>query len=327
MPKISAKMKRIVAEIERADSTRNLFYSRPRIIHRRPSEDTLKRALEQAGVNFDEIKKTNKALGLKRHRDWEKERTPRDAKSNAQALKSLRRIIAERRKAAKRPSVNPLLQTTSVIIDTPFMIKGHPTLGGSHFEAFNSTAFYTTGYTGEINTEDHTAFDSLYFYFIWTNDTGQDAAVSAETPLVVQGHGDVDANSNYTPFDTAEAILVWSAELLIWEAWNKPANLLPPQADQGIEVANISVVAQFPFRNEDRKVVDVFRAYLLAHPGVFVVPRNASVVFQVGLAVASFLQTGGWVRSQFSPPVGFLMCPYVALQVASATFPLRAARR
>jgi hypothetical protein len=81
MPKINAKMKRIIAAIERADSARSLFYGRPRIIHRRPSEDTLRRALEQAGVDFDEIKKANKALSLKQHRDWEKERPPRDVKS------------------------------------------------------------------------------------------------------------------------------------------------------------------------------------------------------------------------------------------------------
>jgi hypothetical protein len=66
MPKIDAKMKRIIAEIERrrADPAYRLFHSRPRIIHRRPSADTVRRVLEQAGVDFDEVKKANKALGL-----------------------------------------------------------------------------------------------------------------------------------------------------------------------------------------------------------------------------------------------------------------------
>jgi hypothetical protein len=84
MPKINAKMKRIIAEIERADSAHSLFYSQPRIIRKRPSEDTLRRTLEQAGVNLDKIKKTNKALGLR-------------SKSNARALKSLRHFIADHR--------------------------------------------------------------------------------------------------------------------------------------------------------------------------------------------------------------------------------------
>ena len=139
MPKITAKMKRIITDIERAEPAHSLFYSEPRIFHRRPSEVSLRHTLGQAGANV--AKKANKALSLKRPGDWGKGGTSRDAKSNAQALKSLRRFIATRRKGAKSPGVSPLLEGDSVMIDTPFMIKGHPKLDGSNFEAFNSTAF------------------------------------------------------------------------------------------------------------------------------------------------------------------------------------------
>src|SRR5262249_38007965 len=138
----------------------------------------------------------------------------------------------------------------------------------------------------------------------------------AETLLVVKGRGDCLASPglfNVVCWSAAD----WLAEFLIWETWNKPPTLLPKQGDQEALVLDIYVDATGPvFGDFGQKIVDVFRAYSLAHSNFFVVPRNASVVFQVGLEVDSGLDGGGWCTSSFLYDMGFLMCPYVALQVA-----------
>jgi len=314
MPKITAKMKRSISEIERAEPAHSLFYSEPRIIHKRPSEDSLGRTLGQAGPNV--AKKANKALSLKRPGDWGKGRTSRDAKSNTQALKSLRRFIATRRKGAKSPGVSPLLEGDTVMIDTPFMIKGHPRLDGSNFEAFNSTAFFSGGYQGAIPPDDF-ARDSVWFYFQWTNDTDSQFIVTAETILVVQGHGDCEASSDI-PFHDAAATLAWSAQLGVWETWFRPPLGLPLSDGQGVRIATISASVMFPYGLSDGHSFDVFRGYLLSNSVPFDVPSNSTVVFQVGLNMNNYLKGGGdgcSVTSQLSPPVGFLMCPYVLLQL------------
>jgi hypothetical protein len=74
----------------------------------------------------------------------------------------------------------------------------------------------------------------------------------------------------------------------------------------------------FPFGIDDSQSVDVFRGYLLSNSLPFDVPSNSTVVFQVGLRMINNLTGGGdgcSVTSQLSPPVGFLMCPYVSLQL------------
>src|SRR4029078_1681211 len=67
----------------------------------------------------------------------------------------------------------------------------------------------------------------------------------------------------------------------------------------------------------DRKVVDVFRAYPLAHRHFFGVPPNGTVLFQVALSVVSILSGDGWCNSRFSADWNgsFIMCPFVELQV------------
>jgi hypothetical protein len=202
------------------------------------------------------------------------------------------------------------------MIDTPFMIKGHPRLDGSKFVAFNSTAFFSQGYRGGIPPDDF-ATNSVSFYFQWTNDTDSQAMVNAETILVVQGHGDCEVNS-FDPFHRAAGSLQWSAQLVIWETWFRPPLGLPLQDGQGVRIATLSAAVTFPYGIDDGQSVDVFRGYLLANPLPVAVPSNSSVVFQVRLTMFNQLTGGGdgcSVTSQFSPPVGFLMCPYVSLQV------------
>jgi hypothetical protein len=93
---------------------------------------------------------------------------------------------------------------------------------------------------------------------------------------------------------------------VIWEG-----NYLFGNYDEAL-IANLSAQAtSFPFND------DVFRAYSLSPSDFYTyVGQNETLTFHVTLRVLSLLDGGGTVTSNFSSHVGFLMCPYVALQVA-----------
>jgi len=190
----AAEMKRIKAALKR----RALIAGPMMGLRRRPrqllpgslDQDALKRL--QAVLDLDKIKKINKSR-LKKLRGLLDKRPHRD-KSDATVLKSLRRAIQERRRAARRVSVgaSPPGQITRVYLDTPFMIQANKPewLLDSQIESFNSTAQAQIQYIDTIPTDDNSALDSVRFLFAWHNDTGPDAEVQNCTSLLaVKGQG------------------------------------------------------------------------------------------------------------------------------------------
>ena len=137
MGKINAsEMKRIIAAMKRrdplTDATGSLFQRPHRRMHRGPDEGSIRRSLEESGLDFDEIKKINKTLRrgqMERLRAREKQ-PARDEPSIATAKEVLHRWVEEQRRGAERfPPLNPPKFPARVYLDTPFLIWANPPSG------------------------------------------------------------------------------------------------------------------------------------------------------------------------------------------------------
>lgn len=214
---------------------------------------------------------------------------------------------------------------TRVYLDTPFLIQANKPdiLHGSNIEVFNSTASVLVDYQDEIPDPNHTD-DWVNFSFVWNNDTGQDAEINTEALLVVKGEADCFAHAGHIPvIDEAGSSLIWIAQLQILEMWNQPPTSPIPEADQTVLILDGPFALDMStglFDSGDHQVIDVFQAYPLAHRTFLTVPRNGSLVFQVSLNIGSTLFGGGWCTSNLSPtaPGGFVLCPFVELQVSTS---------
>jgi hypothetical protein len=335
MGKVSApEMKRIITAIKRrdplTDASWSLFHRPHRRIHTGPDEAAIRRSLEEAGLDFDEIKQINNTLRRKqmeRLRARER-RSVGNKQSIAEAKKLLRRWVEERRRSAKQlPPFRPPALPTTVFLNTPFLIWANPPSGliDSKAEARNSTAQFGVDYFDEIPTEDHNAFTWVIFYFLWENDSDSTkVVVSTQTNLFVKGHGDCYARAGYIPvWDVAYCDFDWDASfrIMFWEGGS--GTDVPYQASQRVHIANLGALdaAQpywpiFPFFKGDRNLIDVSQQYPLAYSNL-IVPPGQLILFAVSLHVRSELDGGGWCNSLFWGDYGFVACPFVELQIAA----------
>lgn len=336
----ASEMNRIKAALKErgplADSMMGLLRRRQPITpSRRLDEKSLRESLKQAGLDFDEIKKINHTLSLgQRNRLQAMEKRPaRDEKAVAVALKALRQGLEQRRRRAEQsPTAG---QPTRVYLDTPFMIQADKPnrLLGSNIEVFNSTASLLVDYHDEIPTDNNGTNDFLTFSFVWLNDSTQDAEVNTEALLVLQGEADCFAHPGLIPLvDQAISGTEWSAVLQILEMWNHPPTSPIPEQEQWVAPIlweRCSYISKFPVNifsgpRGDRQITDVpVQAYPLVRRSFLTVPRNGSLVFQVILDIASSLSGGGWCTSKFAGTLsngqtGFVLCPYVELQVSTS---------
>jgi hypothetical protein len=279
-------------------------------------------------LGLDEIKQISKTLKrkqMKRLRAREK-RPVGNKQSIVEAKKQLRRWVEKQRRSAKQLRPFHLPATTTVVLDTPFLVWANPSGGviDSKAEASNSTAQFGVNYTEDIPTGDHTAFAWLAFFFLWQNDIDSAKAVSTQTNLFVKGQGDCFALSDlYVPFSTALSEFSWDASfrIMFWE--HGSGTDVPFQASQRAHITDLRSAAEnIPFFRSSRHMTNVSQQVPLSYTNL-IVPPGQLIVFAVSLHVSSTLDDGGspdgtsWCDSDFWGDLGFLACPFVELQVTA----------
>jgi hypothetical protein len=242
--------------------------------------------------------------------------------------KRFRHGIDGRRKALERLATIAQPYTPIFItLDTPFLIWANRFLPNSneplatdilvdsHIEPFNNSCKILLNYA----TDDaFAATDRLNFYFIWRNETGGDAVVNVASYLTLNGSCKVHAKSSFWHGLAAPNFSKVSvdAELSVFEWWNEPPT--EPLSEPG-QLQNVTPSLEADggeFRDDGRSTLVSANCQLTYD--IFRIPSNDVAVFEVGLSL-TWTVVGGDVNVDFSFEDNLVQCPYLQLEVLTAT--------
>jgi hypothetical protein len=316
MTEISAsEKKRIIAAIKRRKPS-DVLRMRPSI--QRPPLPARDRQfvqgftqlMEKAGVDVDKI---NETLKRKQQEQPRPAQPPSriDKKALAAAKRAFRHGIEERRRSAKRLAALDA-QPASIFLDAPIFIDD---VFESNIEPWNSTINFPL-----FLNQDNNADTPINFHFVWRNDSPHDVLVSAASLLIAKGFADCVAFAN---FGLADANLTCWVNMNIFELWNDPPTSPLVENTQSVGLVGVYASARSFFIEgadlEEIPPVEFFQHIYLLHNNFFTVPAFQAVEFQVGVDiftdVYTFLDASASVGFYVISNGGFLMCPYVELQV------------
>jgi hypothetical protein len=200
-------------------------------------------------------------------------------------------------------------------VDTPFMIW--PTndleLEDSRIQPWNNTAKVRAQWrdSGTERTEN------LRFVFVWQNPNDRWTVVNVESNLAVNGACDAFAEGGWLG-GSINSLFV-QASLNVWEWWNQPPTLLPPQATQvrgflALAVSGGGLLSNLGGGNIHSKsangIFDVRRT-------LFSLPPNGVAVFEVTLEFFYENTGGGMIQVNFASGSFGVMCPAVVIAILS----------
>ena len=214
-------------------------------------------------------------------------------------------------------------------IETPFLIWAFRNggaanfLGDTHIEPLNSSARFQTMWR---HVQIIGPTDQVVFYFMWQNDTGQDAVVNVESYLMLMGSCEIAAHDSWWPGiywdggNVGESYLSLDADLKLLEWWNQPATQPLRQPSQSREVFRERIDGRFKLWNffSGKATIGyptwpLAGAYYLRYDG-FRIPEGAVVLFEVSLAMHYGGHNGHCAVNFEEPPGASLICPYVELE-------------
>jgi hypothetical protein len=220
-------------------------------------------------------------------------------------------------------------QVDHVILDTPFLIWAHPDsiLQNSVIRPRNSSATlaFVVNSLQPDPGQDFTARQyNAQFWFVWTNNYGQEVMINAETFVTANGSCIMSAGFNtWNKLSATYGDVKPSVGFDIFELWNHNNS---PVFEQGQAIggfADMSVDAGrlygIPLGNDESRA-DIFQTFNPMHSGFFTVPRNGSVLFEVYFWFYIFISAADFF--DLPPPVVVVFadnfiaqCPFVHLEV------------
>jgi hypothetical protein len=251
------------------------------------------------------------------------------AKKTRAAMKDLfRHGIEERVKALKLLATARPGQVDHVILDTPFLIWAHPDgmLDSAVIKPLKSFATFEFEVNGVIDP-----FPLVYdveFWFFWQNDYDQEVMINAETLVTLNGF--MESQVDYEP--ARGTALIWVggfAGIEIHAGLDISVNNTSPLPEQGQYIAGIAdtdaeeLFIFVPITFIPASSIEVLQTANPTHNGFFIVPKNASVVFDAFVSFAMVADKSEVLGSitqlrnfaDFSSQGAFVQCPFVHLEV------------
>lgn len=339
MAKINnAELKRIIAALKNGKFESPLGrsgFTRPPVTrnHRRSIAKLVESAAMKAGLD---VSKVDKLLA----KDQNALRADFDKQKAWAARNSRSAEAAFRRGTAARLQALELLSTpftSSVIkIVRPFLIWQQPMIEADvsfdpHIEYLNSSIKFL------VNTIGGTDYTQFVFYFLWRNESESPVVVDVDSSLFLNGNCSVSAAPGFLSGDVAYLNMNAGLGLIQWIGWGTDPHTGAsndqtfdpnPQPTQFQTVTDLKASGGHIFDGADfHSQLFSLQPFPLSRD-MFMVPGNASVIFQVGLTVQySFaggpLEGGGNlgdnVTVDFSTNGNAVVCPLVELDIMTPT--------
>jgi hypothetical protein len=241
---------------------------------------------------------------------------------------AFRHGIESRRKAFDLlANVRPPYTPTYIKIDTAFLIwplrygsEASNILYDSHIEPLNNWAKI---FSSIRDSEHFLLQDELNFYFLWQNETGQDAVVNVESYLMLNGRVQASASSGWlwSPFwgegTIGNSHLSLDVGLSLLEWWNQPPTHPVGQAGQLENVQTVDVDGGFALGNPGHTTTKYVSGDYHVNYDTFLIPRDGAAVFEVSL-IANYEGYDGSCTALFNDPNSLILCPYLQLELMTA---------
>jgi len=298
----------------RADSKLHKVISARIQASRRQGEKALASYLKKTGFDFASYERI-RAQQQAELRRLLKQAEAASIKRSSSRKKALAKDIANWREKVERirdaTLVSPFVPVFEVV-ETPFLIwpTNHLELLDSHIQPWNNTAKVRAQWRDEGS-------ENLRFIFVWENPNDKWSVVNVESNLAVNGTCDAYTEGG---FFVGSINTLWvQTTLNVWEWWNQPPTLLPPQATQTQKVLSIAVSGGGFLSNlggggikskSANGIHDVRRT-------LFSLPPHGVAVFEVTLEFFYENTDGGMIQVNFASVDFGLMCPAVVIAVLS----------
>jgi hypothetical protein len=217
-----------------------------------------------------------------------------------------------------------------IILDKPFLIWGLR----DGMEASNilvDSQIVTGGSWAKIASsvktdDDIAADDTVNFYFVWQNSTGQPAVVNVESFLMLDGSCTADGHAGWiwTPLWGANtfghAVLNVDAKLSLLEWWNQPPTTPLQEPGQTQNAAYIDSEGGWKGWGSSNATTEAVSANYHVYYDTFYVPQNGVTLLEVGVEV-EFSGIDGECSVDFATDPFIIICPHVQLEISTIPQP------
>lgn len=279
---------------------------------RRQGERALTSYLKKTGFDFETYDRIRAQQQAEMHRLLKEVETAA-AKRSTSRRKDLAYGVATWRKTIegfRDGTLTSQFVPAFEVVDTPFIIW--PTngleLADSQIQPWNNTAKVHALWRGDEG------YENLRFIFVWDNPKDTGAVVNVESYLAVNGSCDAFTEPGIF-FGSINTVWV-QASLNVWEWWNQPPTMLPPQATQVQHVLTIAASGG-GFASgggvESKSAAGLFDVKRT----LFALPPKGVAVFEVTLEFFYSNNGGGMIQARFAHGDLGVMCPAVVIAVLS----------
>ncbi len=312
-------------------------HSERELASRRTHARSLEQFFTKAGIDVAELNKILAKDQSELRRTLDRPRTEdrlRNEKAPSPSAKdTLHHAIAKRRKTLEHFANRSTKPSTPsiIILDKPFLIDSSfanlDQFKESHIESLNSFIRFdnvvSPGGTA-LNAQGRFAtYNDFHFFFMWENESDQNAFVNVASSFIFNGPCDVWAARGFPTGDYVRLSL--SASLDLFEWWNQPPTTPLSQATQMQAVADIRALGDWFLGNP----VNHDGKYFSLTPielgySIFLVPPKGIAIFNMNvisqLEIDPF-EGGGEIGSSASAEFSNVdldhkvLCPFVQLEI------------
>jgi hypothetical protein len=271
-------------------------------------------------VDVDQVKAV--LLEMKAQKREGKDRNP---------VAAFRRGIADRLEATRLlSSIGAPFTPEQITLDTPFLIwalrdgmeasnilvDSQIVKGGSWAKI--SSSVKTDGQIG--------ADDTVNFYFLWQNFTGQPAVVNVESFLMLDGSCTADGHGGWiwTPLwgtnTFGSAILNVNANLSLLEWWNQPPTTPLQEPGQTQNVVNLDSEGSWKGWGTSNSTTQAVSSNYHVYYDTFYIPQDGVALFEVGVEV-EFGGINGEGSADFATDPFIIICPHLQLEISTTPQP------